>query len=185
MKTYKLAIIPGDGIGPEVVAQGLKVLDAAGAKFSFKTERQSFDFGGARYLKNGQVLSDEEMNTLKAFDAIYLGAVGHPDVKPGILERGILLKLRFGLEQYINLRPVRLYQNVATPIKNKGPEQIDYVVVRENNGDVYMGLGEVHHQGTPDEEASQVMYYSYKQVHRCLKYAFEYVMKHHATAPWK
>jgi 3-isopropylmalate dehydrogenase len=185
VKTYKLAIIPGDGIGPEVVTQGLKVLDAAANKFGFKTERKIFDFGGARYLKNGEVLSDDEMNSLKAFDAIYLGAVGHPDVKPGILEKGILLKLRFGLDQYINLRPVRLYQNVATPIKNKGPEHIDYVVVRENSGDMYMGLGEIKNKGTSEEETSQVMYYSYKQVHRCLKYAFEYVMKHHAEASWK
>src|SRR5476651_647551 len=185
MKTYKLAIIPGDGIGPEVVNQGLKVLDAAGAKFGFETERKSFDFGGARYLKTAQVLSDEEMNSLKSFDAIYLGAVGHPDVKPGILERGILLKLRFGLEQYINLRPVRLYQNVPTPIKNKGPEHIDYVVVRENTGDVYTGEGEIRNKGTADEVATQVMVYTRKQVERCLKYAFEYVMKRHAASPWK
>jgi len=185
MNIYKIAVIPGDGIGPEVVAQGLKVLDAASAKFGFKTERQSFDFGGARYLKTGQVLSDDEMNGLKKYDAIYLGAVGHPDVKPGILERGILLKLRFGLEQYINLRPVRLYQNVATPIKNKGPEQIDYVVVRENSGDVYTGEGEIKDKGTNKEVATQVMVYSYTQVERCLKYAFEYVMKRHATASWK
>lgn len=185
MKTYKLAIIPGDGIGPEVVAQGLKVLDAAASKFGFKTERKSFDFGGARYLKNGEVLSDEELNSLRAFDAIYLGAVGHPDVKPGILERGILLKLRFGLDQYINLRPVRLYQNVSTPIKNKGPEHIDYVVVRENSGDVYTGQGEIKDKGTNNEVATQVMVYSYAQVERCLKYAFEYVMKRHAESPWK
>jgi 3-isopropylmalate dehydrogenase len=185
MKTYQLAIIPGDGIGPEVVAQGLKVLDAAGAKFGFKTERKFFDFGGARYLKNGQVLSDEELNSLRAFEAIYLGAVGHPDVKPGILERGILLKLRFGLEQYINLRPVRLYQNVPTPIRNKGPEHIDYVVVRENTGDVYTGEGEVKDKGTDKEVATQVMVYSYAQVERCLKYAFEYAMKRHAACPWK
>jgi 3-isopropylmalate dehydrogenase len=160
-------------------------LDAAEKKFGFKTERKSFDFGGARYLKTAQVLSDEELNTLKAFDAIYLGAVGHPDVKPGVLERGILLKLRFGLEQYINLRPVRLYQNVPTPIKNKGPEHIDYVVVRENTGDVYTGEGEIKNQGTPNEVATQVMVYSHKQVERCLKFAFEYVMKRHAVSSWK
>ncbi len=183
--TYKLAIIPGDGIGPEVVAEGLKVLDAAGTKFGFKTERQSFDFGGTRYLKTGQVLSDEELIGLRAYDAIYLGAVGHPDVKPGILERGILLKLRFGLEQYINLRPVRLYQNVATPIKNKGPEHIDYVVVRENTGDVYTGEGEIKDKGTTKEVATQVMVYSYTQVERCLKYAFEFVMRRHESTPWK
>ena len=101
------------------------------------------------------------------------------------MERGILLKLRFGLEQYINLRPVRLYQNVATPIKNKGPEHIDYVVVRENTGDVYTGEGEIKNKGTHKEEATQVMVYSYAQVERCLKYAFEYVMKRHASSPWK
>ena len=106
-------------------------------------------------------------------------------MKPGILERGVLLKLRFGLEQYINLRPVRLYENVATPIKNKGPEHIDYVVVRENNGDVYTGEGEIKNQGTPQEVATQVMRYSYAEVERCLKYAFEYVMKRHAVTPWK
>jgi 3-isopropylmalate dehydrogenase len=111
--------------------------------------------------------------------------VGHPDVKPGILERGVLLKLRFGLDQYINLRPVRLYQNVPTPIKNKGPEHIDYVVVRENTGDMYMGLGNIKDQGTEQEVATQTMYYSYKQVHRTLKYAFDYVMKRHASSPWK
>ncbi len=185
MKTYKIATIPGDGIGPEVVREGLKVLDAASQKFGFKTERQEFDFGGERYMKTGKVLSDEEMDALRKFDAIYLGAVGHPDVKPGILERGILLKLRFGLEQYINLRPVRLYKNVPTPIKNKGPQHIDYVVVRENSGDVYTGEGEVKNQGTADEVATQVMVYSYKQVERCLKYAFEYAMKRHAASVWK
>jgi 3-isopropylmalate dehydrogenase len=184
MKTYNLAIIPGDGIGPEVVTQGLKVLDAAAAKFGFNTKRQSFNFGGTRYLKTSQVLSDEELDSLRSYDAIYLGAVGHPDVKPGILERGILLKLRFGLEQYINLRPVRLYQNVPTPIKNKGPEHIDYVVVRENTGDVYTGEGEIRDKGTSQEVATQVMVYSYAQVERCLKYAFEYVMKRHSMSPW-
>lgn len=185
MKTYKLAIIPGDGIGPEVVAEGLKVLDAVAKKHTFAVEKTFFDYGGARYLKTGQVLSDEEMAGLKKFNAIYLGAVGHPDVKPGILERGILLKLRFGLEQYINLRPVRLYQNVPTPIKNKGPEHIDYVVVRENSGDVYTGEGEIKNKGAADEVATQIMVYTRKQVERCLKYAFEYVMKRHADSPWK
>jgi 3-isopropylmalate dehydrogenase len=185
MKTYKLAVIPGDGIGPEVTAQGLKVLAAAGAKYGFKTENRAFGFGGERYLRTGKVLSDEEVQDLRAFDAIYLGAVGHPDVRPGILERGILLKLRFDLGQYINLRPVRLYQNVSTPIKNKGPEHIDYTVVRENSGDVYTGEGEITNQGTSDEEATQVMRYSCAQVERCLKYAFEYVLKRHAASPWK
>ena len=185
MHTYKIAVIPGDGIGPEVVAEGLKVLEAVSRKHDFKFEKFFFDYGGQRYLKTGQVLSDAELNGLRSFNAIYLGAVGHPDVKPGILERGILLKLRFGLEQYVNLRPVRLYNNVPTPIKNKGPEHIDYVVVRENTGDVYTGEGEIKNKGTADEVATQIMVYSHKQVERCLKYAFEYVMKRHAAAPWK
>lgn len=185
MNTYQIAVIPGDGIGPEVVNEGLKVLDAAAKKFNFAVNKTFFDYGGERYLKTGKVLSDEEMEGLRKFQAIYLGAVGHPDVKPGILERGILLKLRFGLEQYINLRPVRLYQNVPTPIKNKGPEHIDYVVVRENSGDVYTGEGEIKNQGTKDEVATQVMVYSHKQVERCLRFAFEYVMKRHAASPWK
>lgn len=185
MKNYKIAIIPGDGIGPEVVREGLKVLDAVSKKYDFTTNQTFFDYGGERYLKTKQVLSDEELNGLKAFDAIYLGAVGHPDVKPGILERGILLKLRFELEQYINLRPVKLYNNVPTPIKNKGPEHIDYVVVRENSGDVYTGEGEIKNQGTTDEVATQVMVYTHKQVERCLKFAFEYVMKLHGQKPWK
>lgn len=185
MSNYKIAVIPGDGIGPEVVKEGLKVLDAASRKHGFSVDKTFFDFGGSRYLKTGQVLSDQELNDLRQYNAIYLGAVGHADVKPGILERGILLKLRFELEQYINLRPVRLYQNVPTPIKNKGPEHIDYVVVRENSGDVYTGEGEIKNAGTKNEVATQVMVYSYAQVERCLRYAFEYVMKRHAQSPWK
>ena len=185
MNSYKIAIIPGDGIGPEVVQEGLKVLDAVSRKYAFNVDKTFFDYGGARYLKTGQVLADQELNELRKFNAIYLGAVGHPDVKPGILERGILLKLRFELEQYINLRPVRLYQNVPTPIKNKGPEHIDYVVVRENTGDVYTGEGEIRNKGTADEVATQIMVYSRKQVERCLKFAFEYAMKRHANSPWK
>ena len=185
MKNYRLAIIPGDGIGPEVVNEGLKVLDVVSKKYGFSVEKKFFDYGGERYLRTGKVLSDDELNGLRQFDAIYLGAVGHPDVKPGVLERGILLKLRFELEQYINLRPVKLYENVATPIKNKGPEHIDYVVVRENSGDVYTGEGEIKNKGTANEVATQVMVYSHSQVERCLTYAFEYVMKRHADKPWK
>ncbi len=185
MKNYKLAIIPGDGIGPEVVREGLKVLDAAAQKHKFTVTKTIFDFGGERYLKAGKVLSDEEVNGLKKFDAIYLGGVGHPDVKPGILERGILLKLRFDLDQYINLRPVKLYENVKTPIKDKKPDDMDYVVVRENTGDVYTGVGESKDKGTPDEVAVQSMIYTRKQVERCLRYAFELAQKRHAQKPWK
>ena len=120
-KTYKIAVIPGDGTGPEVVAEGRKALLAAAAKFGFKLEMTDFDFGGERYLRTGEILPDSAADELRRFDAIYLGAIGHPGVKPGILEKGILLRLRFELDQYINLRPVRLYPGVETPLKNKGP----------------------------------------------------------------
>ncbi|HUI29222.1 MAG TPA: 3-isopropylmalate dehydrogenase [Candidatus Acidoferrales bacterium] len=176
-KTYKVAVIPGDGTGPEVVREGIKVLDAAAAKFNFKLDYTHYDFGGDRYLKTGEVLPDSAANELRQFDAIFLGAIGHPDVKPGILEKGILLRLRFELDQYINLRPVRLYPGVETPLKDKGPEQIDYVVVRENTGGIYTGTGGITMKGTPNEIAVQSAVYSRFQVDRCLSYAFEYTRK--------
>ena len=177
MKTYKIAVLPGDGTGPEVVVEGIKVLDTAAAKYDFKLEYEQFDFGGDRYLETGEVLPDSASEQLKQFDAIYLGAIGHPDVKPGILEKGILLRLRFELDQYINLRPVKLYPGVETPLKDKGPDQIDYVVVRENTGGLYTGIGGFTMKGTPDEVAVQSMVYNRKQVERCLRYAFEYTKK--------
>jgi 3-isopropylmalate dehydrogenase len=185
MKNYRLAIIPGDGIGPEVIAEGLKVLAAAARKFNFNYTPVRFDFGGERYLKTGRILSDEEVETLRKFDAIFLGGIGHPDVKPGILEKGILLKLRFALDQYINLRPVRLYENVPTPVKNVGPEDIDYIVFRENTGGLYTGAGEFRNKGAEDEVAIQSMVYSKIQVERCVRYAFESLKKRHTGNPWR
>jgi 3-isopropylmalate dehydrogenase len=176
-KTYKIAVIPGDGTGPEVMREGIKVLQAAAGSFGFKVELADFDFGGARYLRTGETLPDTAVGDLRKADAIYLGAIGHPDVKPGILEKGILLRLRFELDQYINLRPVKLYPGVETPLKDKGPEHIDYVVVRENSGDVYTGVGGVSMKGTTDEVAVQNMIYTYAQVERCLRYAFEYTRR--------
>ena len=129
---HKIAVIPGDGTGPEVIREGLKVLDAISKKVNFKYETRIYDFGGERFLRTKEVLPEGAIEELKKFNAIYLGAVGHPDVKPGILEQGLLLKLRFAMDQYINLRPVKLYPGVWTPIKDKGPEDIDFVVVREN-----------------------------------------------------
>ena len=141
--THKIAILPGDGTGPEVVAEGIKVLKAlegpAGIKFDF-TE---FDLGGERYKRTGEILPDSVLEELKGFKAIYLGAIGHPDVKPGILEKGLLLRLRFQLDQYINLRPVILYPGVDTPLKDKGPDDINFVVVRENTEGLYTGAGGV------------------------------------------
>ena len=176
-KSYNIAVLPGDGTGPEVVVEGLKVLNAAASKFNFQMNFETFDFGGNRYLKTGEVLPESAPDVLRKFDAIYLGAIGHPDVKPGILEKGILLKLRFELDQYINLRPVKLYPGVPTPLKDKGPEHIDYVVVRENTGGLYTGIGGFTMKGTADEVAVQSMVYNRKQVERCLRYAFDYTRK--------
>jgi 3-isopropylmalate dehydrogenase len=176
-KSYNIAVIPGDGTGPEVVAEGLKVLKAAASVEKITLNFTRFDYGGDRYLKTGEVLPENAIEEMRKFDAIYLGAIGHPGVRPGILEKGILLKLRFELDQYINLRPVKLYPNVETPLRDKGPEQIDYVVIRENSGDVYTGIGGVSMKGTPHEVAEQSMIYSRFQVERCLRWAFEYTKK--------
>jgi len=185
-KTYRIAVIPGDGTGPEVTAEAVKVLQAAARRGGFKLRLEHFDWGGDRYLRTGEVLPVDAASTLRAFDAILLGAIGHPEVKPGILEKGILLKLRFELDQYINLRPVKLYPGVETPLKDKGPAEIDYVVVRENTGDLYCGIGGVAMKGTPHEVAEQTMVYTRHQVERCLRYAFRQVRKRHSKRqPWR
>jgi 3-isopropylmalate dehydrogenase len=177
-KTYKIAVLPGDGTGPEVIGEGCKVLGAAAQKFGFKLEKVAYDLGGARYLKTGETLTDAVLDELRGFDAIYLGAIGHTDVKPGILEKGVLLRLRFELDQYINLRPVKLYPGVECPLKGKGPKEIDYCVIRENSGGLYTGIGGLSRKGTKDEVAVQQMMYTYAQVERCLRYAFEYARKY-------
>lgn len=182
-KTYKIAVIPGDGTGPEVVLEGIKVLKAAEASGGFKCEFTYFDFGAERYLKTGEILPDSAIEEFRKFDSMFLGAIGHPDVKPGILEMGILLKIRFSLDQYINLRPVKLYPNVETPLKDKGPEHIDFVVIRENTGGIYTGHGGATRVGTPEEIATQLMVYDRRTVDRCLKYAFELKKKRNAMDP--
>ena len=174
---YKIAVIPGDGTGPEVVAEGLKALEAVSRKMDFKYETTEYDFGGDRYLRTGEVLPDSAVEELRGFDAIYLGAIGHPEVKPGVLEKGILLRLRFELDQYINLRPVKLYPNVPTPLEDKGPEDIDFVVVRENTEGLYAGAGGFLKKGTADEIAVQESINTRKGVERCLRYAFEYTRR--------
>ena len=174
---YKIAVIPGDGTGPEVTAEALKVLRAVADKTGFRYETREYDYGGARYLATGEVLPEGAVDDLRAYDAILLGAIGHPDVKPGILEKGILLYLRFALDQYINLRPVKLYPNVETPLKDKGPADVDYVVVRENTEGLYAGAGGTLKKGTPDEVAIQESINTRKGVERCLRYAFEYTRK--------
>jgi 3-isopropylmalate dehydrogenase len=152
----------------------LKVLEAASKKFKFKYETKAFDFGGARYLKTGKTLDDKDIRELKQYSAIFLGAIGHPDVKPGILETGVLLKLRFSLDQYINLRPVKLYNARFCPLKDKTPEDIDFVVVRENSEGLYKGMGEFRNKGRKSEVAIQISYNTRKGVERCIRYAFEY-----------
>ena len=174
---HKIAVIPGDGTGPEVIREGLKVLEAASRKVGFKYETVHYDWGGDRYLATGEVLPESAAEEMRKYDAIYLGAIGHPDVKPGILEKGILLALRFALDQYINLRPVKLYPGVETPLKDKGPEDIDYVVVRENTEGLYTGAGGVLKKGTPDEVAVQESINTRKGVERCIRYAFDYCRK--------
>jgi len=176
-KSYRVAVVPGDGTGPEVIAEGLKVLKAASAKYGFKLDLSHYDLGGERYKRTGEVLSDETVEEMRKFDAIYLGAIGHPDVKAGILEKGILLKLRFSLDQYINLRPVKLYAGVDTPLKDKKPEDIDFVVVRENSEGLYAGAGGFLKRGTPDEIAIQESINTRKGVERCVRFAFEYCRK--------
>ena len=173
----KIAVIGGDGTGPEVVAEGLKVLEAVSRLDGFQYELEHFDYGGDRYLKTGEVLPEGAVDQLRGFDAIYLGAVGHPDVQPGILEKGLLLELRFQLDQYINLRPVKLFPGVETPLANKGPEDIDFVVVRENTEDLYCGAGGFLKKGTPDEVATQTAIYTRKGCERCIRWAFEYTMR--------
>lgn len=176
-KSYKIAVLPGDGTGPEVVNEGLKVIEAVSKVAGFKYETVNYDFGGERYLKTGEILPDGAIDELRKADAIFLGAIGHPDVKPGILEHGILLRLRFELDQYINLRPVKLYPNVYTPLKDKGPDEIDFVVVRENTEGLYVGTGGFLKRGTPDEVATQVSINTRKGVERCVRFAYEYTRK--------
>ena len=181
----RIAVIGGDGTGPEVVAEGLKVLKAVSEKVGFEYTTKDFNVSGDRYLERGgnpeapsiEVISDEELEELRGFDAIYLGAVGHPDVAPGILEKGLLLRARFALDQYINLRPVMLYPNVSTPLEGKGPEDIDFVVVRENTEGIYTGMGGVQYQGTPQEVSTQVNCTTRFGAERAIRYAFELCKK--------
>jgi len=173
----RVAVIGGDGTGPEVVAEAVKVLQAVSAREGFTIEFTEFDLGGDRYLRTGEILPDEELARLKTFPAILLGAVGHPKVPPGVLERGLLLRLRFELDQYINLRPVKLYPGVQTPLADKKPEDIDFVVVRENTEDLYAGMGGWLKKGTPDEVAIQTAIYTRKGCERCIRWAFEYTRK--------
>jgi 3-isopropylmalate dehydrogenase len=176
-REYNIGKLPGDGTGPEVVAEGVKVLDAAAKRYGFLLNYTAYDLGGERYLKTGETLTNTVLSELKGHDALFLGAIGHPDVTPGILEKEILLRIRFELDQYINLRPVKLYEGVETPLKNKGPEEIDFVVIRENTEGLYTGSGGFLKKGTADEIAVQESINTRKGVERCLRFAFDFTKK--------
>ncbi|GIH49488.1 3-isopropylmalate dehydrogenase [Microbispora rosea] len=165
----RLAVIPGDGIGTEVVAEGLKVLNAAGVK----SETTEYDLGAKRYHATGQTLPDEVLDELRGYDAILLGAVGDPSVPPGVLERDLLLRLRFELDHYVNLRPVKLFPGVTTPLGQARPEDIDMIVVREGTEGPYAGAGGVMRRGTPQEIATQESLNTAYGVERVVRYAFE------------
>ncbi|MHC1741916.1 MAG: 3-isopropylmalate dehydrogenase [Syntrophobacteraceae bacterium] len=173
-KHYRIAVLPGDGTGPEVVREALKALKAASNVEGFTYEEVHYDLGGDRYLKTGEILPQSALDELRTFDSILLGAIGHPDVKPGILEKGLLLELRFQLDQYVNLRPVILYAGVDTPLKDKGPDDINFVVVRENTEGLYAGSGGFLRKGSMHEVAVQESVNTRMGVERCIRFAFDY-----------
>ena len=169
--THRIGVIRGDGTGPEVVGEGLKVLEAV--RDGFDVELVDFDLGADRYLRTGDVLPDEELEDLGSCDAIFLGAVGDPRVRPGILERDLLLKIRFGLDQWVNLRPVVRYPGVQTLLPSHTEEDVDLVVVRENSEGLYTGAGGFHRKGTRHEVAIQESINTRHGVERIVRYAFE------------
>jgi 3-isopropylmalate dehydrogenase len=172
-RSYRIATIPGDGVGREVTPQAVAAIDEATTRFGFSVEYQDYDLGGERYLRTGETLPASVQDELSTFDAILLGAVGTPDVPPGVLERGLLLKLRFDFDQYVNLRPVKLYPGVPTPIEGLTPERCDLTVVRENTEGLYAGVGGFFKKGTPDEVATQESVNTRKGVERVIRYAYE------------
>src|SRR3569833_634660 len=167
-RSIRLAVVPGDGSGPEAVAEGLKVLDALGLTI----DQTVYELGAAYWHKTGEVLPDETLEEIRGHDAILLGAVGDPSVPSGVLERGLLLKLRFELDHYVNLRPVRLYPGVATPLAGTRPEDIDMMVVREGTEGPYAGAGGVLRKGTAQEIATQESVNTAFGVARAVRYAF-------------
>src|SRR5258708_30721931 len=173
MKTFKIAVIAGDGIGKEVVLEGLRVLESASSRFGFKLDWQEFDWSCEMYVKAGVMMPADGIQTLQSFDAIFLGAVGHPDVPDHISLWGLLIPIRRKFRQYVNLRPVRLFAGIETPLKNWKPGQIDFCVVRENNEGEYSNIGGRLYEGTEDEIAVQQTVFTRRGVNRILRYAFD------------
>lgn len=196
---YKIPVIPGDGVGPEIIREGRKVMDAASETANFEIEWIEFPHGADHFLSTGELLSEDTLKELEKYPAIYLGALGDPRIKPGILESGILLKLRFYFDQYVNLRPVQLFEGVWTPLKNKSPEDIDFKVVRENTEDFYVGIGgrmtgrrkeelellrelysikfSLDIESDADEVAYQIGVITKEGARRVIKYAFELAVR--------
>jgi 3-isopropylmalate dehydrogenase len=176
-REYDIAVIPGDGVGPEVVREGLRVLEAVREIEGFRSRETFYPFGAEHYLKTRELMPNSALDELRQFDAIYLGAIGDPRVETGLLERAIVAGVRFGLDLYINLRPVKLYHEVLTPLKGKGPADIDMVFVRENTEDLYVGIHGFFKKDTPDEVALQEMVMTRKGVERAVRYAFDLARK--------
>ncbi len=197
---YKVPVIPGDGIGPEIVAEGMKVAEAAAEKHGFDLEWKEYSLGADHYLKTGELVGEETLKDLSKYRAIYLGSIGDPRVKPGVLEKGVLLAMRFYFDQYVNLRPVKLLEGIWTPLKDKGPKDIDFTVVRENTEDFYIGIGSRAKAGKSrnefevirtlydvkfgldvesdsEEIAYQIGMISKEGTQRVIKYAFDLAMK--------
>lgn len=187
MKTFQIAVIAGDGIGKEVVPEGIRVLNAAAARFDFRLEWHNFDWSCESYLETGKMMPVDGLKQLEKFDAIFLGAVGHPDVLDHVSLWGLLIPIRRGFRQYVNLRPVRLFEGIETPLKNWKPGQIDFTIVRENNEGEYSNIGGRIYDGTDDEIAVQQTIFTRRGVTRILRFAFELARKRnkHLTSATK
>ena len=172
-KSYRIAVIPGDGIGPEVVREAVRVLERAAAQDGFRVELTRYPFGAEHHLRTREVLPDSAYDEIARHDAILLGAIGDPRIEVGLLEFGIIARLRFGLDLYVNLRPVKLYAEHLCPLKDKRPEHVDFIVVRENTEDAYAGMRGFFKKGTPDEIATQEIIFTRKGVERVVRYAFD------------
>jgi 3-isopropylmalate dehydrogenase len=177
MRSYDIGIIPGDGIGPEVLREGIKVLDAVAAAEGFRYKPVHYPYSGEHYLRTKELVPPAVIDEWRTLDAVLLGAIGHPDVEPGLVERSVILGLRFGLDLYINLRPIKLYAEHLCPIKDKTPADLDFVVVRENTEGEYSQIGGHLKKDTPDEVALVNGVYTWKGCERACRYAFELARK--------
>ena len=173
MSEYDIAVIAGDGIGPEVSREAMKVLDAAADVYGFKTHRTEYPFGTDHYLATKEIFPDAAFEEVKQRQAIFLGAIGDPRVPVGLIEYGVIAKMRFELDLYVNLRPIKLYDAELCPLKDKGPADVDMVIVRENTEDAYVGAHGFAHKGQANEVATQTMIYTREGVERVIRYGFE------------